>query len=540
MPPPGGGAADASVAVLIESILNKHGFDEFKKASDEVVGRAKKMKAGLEDAGQGQDNLAKKTRSAKAEVSIFTARMLQSVGATREGAIAAQVAGVGYEAFALGLSATSIALSGLTLAVGIIIPMIQKFLESGKLSKDAVTELKNELYGSLPAMAQYKDALDEMTIKQRGLLQVERDRSLAEQQKEIDKNKEAAVGLRKEIERLLGPTTKWELQAHAMGESLVPVLTGATKENTKAASDLAMTLADLEVKTAALEEAQRTGKTIAETYADAQERANQKAREAAALAEKLKRGQDGVNDAIREGTSYVDQDALAKDSAALADKEAAARKGQLTDELIEQLTVFDEQANARREMTKEEGRADKQRVKDTRAFNAEMVATGTAGLTTLFGKNKVARIAQAIADTYAAANVALATPAPWPAPAIFAALAIATGLANVASIRKQEVGFDNPVSDLMAERLGVKFAEDFIRHVQAGFDGRVGGLAGGGGGGGVVHNSYRYDNSTQIGTFRADGYFATSKTQLLTKLERDLRVIRRREARGTIGGASRL
>jgi len=51
-----------------------------------------------------------------------------------------------------------------------------------------------------------------------------------------------------------------------------------------------------------------------------------------------------------------------------------------------------------------------------------------------FKRDKALRIAQATIDTYAAANNALATPAPPPIPQILAAAAIAAGLANVATI----------------------------------------------------------------------------------------------------------
>jgi hypothetical protein len=53
----------------------------------------------------------------------------------------------------------------------------------------------------------------------------------------------------------------------------------------------------------------------------------------------------------------------------------------------------------------------------------------------MFAAQKAFRIANAIQTTYDAAGNALASPYPWPLPQVFAATAIAAGLANVAQIR---------------------------------------------------------------------------------------------------------
>lgn len=63
----------------------------------------------------------------------------------------------------------------------------------------------------------------------------------------------------------------------------------------------------------------------------------------------------------------------------------------------------------------------------------------TAHSKRLRGIHKAAAIAQATVNTYTAASQALAAPFPWPIPQIFAATAVAAGLANVAAIRSQDV-----------------------------------------------------------------------------------------------------
>jgi len=103
----------------------------------------------------------------------------------------------------------------------------------------------------------------------------------------------------------------------------------------------------------------------------------------------------------------------------------------------------------------------------TTAATAAITFAGVA-----FGESKSLMIAQAIVDTYAAANRALAT---LPPPFSYAAatLAVAMGMANVKriqSIEKDRGGggggggtFDDPDNDRMAFLGGKKSVEDFIR-----------------------------------------------------------------------------
>jgi len=53
----------------------------------------------------------------------------------------------------------------------------------------------------------------------------------------------------------------------------------------------------------------------------------------------------------------------------------------------------------------------------------------------MFAAQKAYKIANAIQNTYDAANNALSSPYPWPLPQVFAATAVAAGLANVAAIK---------------------------------------------------------------------------------------------------------
>lgn len=97
----------------------------------------------------------------------------------------------------------------------------------------------------------------------------------------------------------------------------------------------------------------------------------------------------------------------------------------------------------------------------------------------IFGESKAAAIAEAIINTYLAATKAIGIYGPTPAGYVAMALAIATGLAQVAKIRsaKKEkggaAGFDDPMNDRAGYFGGRKWADDLIRHTGAGFNARL-------------------------------------------------------------------
>lgn len=70
----------------------------------------------------------------------------------------------------------------------------------------------------------------------------------------------------------------------------------------------------------------------------------------------------------------------------------------------------------------------------------------------MFAAQKAYKLASAIQNTYTAANEALASPYPWPLPQVFAATAVAAGLANVAAIKS--ASFDGGGFTGMGSRSG--------------------------------------------------------------------------------------
>jgi hypothetical protein len=136
-----------------------------------------------------------------------------------------------------------------------------------------------------------------------------------------------------------------------------------------------------------------------------------------------------------------------------------------------------------RELLKKEIKAARAKAEAEEAVARGAIAFGNAA----FGQNKEMAIAGATIDTYFAAARALKD---WPYPysVIVAALAIATGLAQVAQIVSTSPssgggGFDNPANDQAAYWGGRKWARDEVAKFSSGASAGMAGYAAGMGGG---------------------------------------------------------
>ena len=111
------------------------------------------------------------------------------------------------------------------------------------------------------------------------------------------------------------------------------------------------------------------------------------------------------------------------------------------------------------------------------AYAADFARQAVGLANAVFGESKAAATAEAIVNTYLAASQAwVAYGGPSPAAYVAVALAIATGLAQVAKIRstkKESSGFDDPMNDRAGYFGGRKWADDLIRHTGAGFNARL-------------------------------------------------------------------
>jgi len=169
----------------------------------------------------------------------------------------------------------------------------------------------------------------------------------------------------------------------------------------------------------------------------------------------------------------------------------------------------------------------------TNAATIGYIGQTASALSEAFGHNKALAIAGAIADTWAGAAAALGPKGPpWPANIAAAASIAAAGLAMVINIKKAEPGFDDPMSDMIASKLGRKSAADFVRLFGSGFHS---GLTGMNGGGGTTNNT-TINRGMSIQSMHMSGILAGTEKQMLVKLNRQLTTVAaRHEARTTIG-----
>lgn len=219
-----------------------------------------------------------------------------------------------------------------------------------------------------------------------------------------------------------------------------------------------------------------------------------------------------------------------------AETEQAAIAKELRDQQFEEdMARIDKLASSKEEKRVLENAAKKafetQEAKDSATLaknkqtilNQQVGATGAAfgnmaaASAVFFGKEsaayKVFAIGQAIASTYLAANYALATPAPWPLPQMFAAAAVVSGLANVAQISGiahgglTEVPSDQTFLLKQGERvLSPDQNEDFTEFID-------GGGGGGGGGNGMIDLTINIDGQplySGISKASRDGRFTIS------------------------------
>lgn len=169
-------------------------------------------------------------------------------------------------------------------------------------------------------------------------------------------------------------------------------------------------------------------------------------------------------------------------------------------------------------------------------FYEEAAAQSLSILSSLFGKNK------ALAFNEAGINTALAATRayrdyPYPANIIVMALTIAAGVAQQYKIATADQGFDDPRSDMEARLGGRRWAKDMVREFSGGASaGWAEGLRSGRAS--IVNNSssstFSPVNNT---TVNISGFVGSGRTEMLTRLQRELDLVNRTKLRrGRIGG----
>jgi len=522
--------------IVIDTLLSAKGFEEAKEGLKGLVDAANKTAPATDDLTKKTSELGKTLGGSRGAAADLARVLLQNMGVMGATGPAAKAAGVGVAALAGSATALTVAVTGGIAAIALLLPKLISIWKAHRDAAEAARDYKAATEGT------FKPLTDAAT-------------ATAALKEATQKLKDEHIALTASIAQVIPDLeiyarllrTAAESRGEAFGTERIKQFREETRELNillAASADLvsgkttssAEARAILRQREDELAEAQLRGITVQELYAERTKKTEDADKAATKATQERKKAQEALNNALAEGRSAERsserpdiQAALKKDSAAIAKAERDRNKDakKAAQERVGFVAFETAREESERESVAEADRGmNAQALKDKRAQNAAMLAEGTASLTAFFGQNKAARIAQAIADTYAAATAAYAQAGggPWGIPILI--FTIAQGLAQVSQIRKTEPGFDDPVSDLVAAQFGRKWARDMIEHANRGFQE---GLRGGGGA--SIQNTTINRGTTMNVT--ANGVIG-SRTAFRSWLEREMTLAERVRARKTI------
>jgi hypothetical protein len=442
------------------------------------------------------------------------------IAAVESSAAAATPAIEGTEGAVLGLNG---ALIPLTVGLSVLVPLIVQWFQHSDDATDSQKRLTEEIDKEYRALLPFLDKLKGTNVELERMAAVLQRNALIKQVDDMQKAGDAVNALKEKIEALkkgtevspgkffLGPTTEAEIR------SLEVELSGA------------------EVVFQTFRDAMAEGLTV-------QQFLNKAVKDGTGIVREHK-------NALKEEEEEMNKLIAAEDRRlAKLDKEAEKRSQILEKEQDKDLEIMEKAQKendhlALRRMINDKKIADsaRQRALDIEQAHADEVtaarrayANTATALSDVFNKNKALAIAGAIVDTWAGANKALNDPTPMPTylRIALAAMVAAQGLANVMAIEKAAPGFDDPMSDMIASKLGRKSAADFVRLFGSGFHS---GLVGMNGGGGTTNNT-TINRGMSIQNMHMSGILAGTEKQMLVRLNRQLTTVAaRHEQRTTLG-----
>jgi hypothetical protein len=514
--------------IVLKAILDGKGFEQAQTTIKGLAAQANTAAAPVRKLGESFGG----TRGPVADV---TRVLLMNIGVTGAAGEAAKAAGTAMYFMEGAATASNVAVASSVAVFALAIPWIMELARGNKTASEAQKTFADALGITLDQLQQVVDKAPGATRELQGLLAVLR----AEKSKtQTDSLKEMAERLKAIRSELANGDLNRKLEA-ATGKDLT--FYPSLKDAVERARALREEQSGLLVKAHELERALLEGKNAGE-QADIVTHAMEEADRAAAKALELrKKAQEDLNAAFAEGRQGQRpnlQQALDEDAAKLAERERKQKQGALSDEVKDLLVFGNIKLREKKELANAEMEIDRALAQEKRANTQAAIGDIGASLSALssaFGGNKALAIAGAIADTAAGAARALGPEGPpWPYNLVAAASVAAAGLAQVVNIRKAEpTGFDDPFSDLLAEKLGRKSAADFVKHFGVGFHGAMAGS--GGGSTTTVYNQNTYNQGQSIGSVNTPGFIGAGRTEFMKHLRRELIKAERLERRTTLG-----
>lgn len=527
------GADQVDLSIVLKAILDAHGFEEAQAAIKGLVSSANSATGPTKGLGDATGDLAEKQKVSSREIKILTAEMLRSIGASEGAGSAGRLAAEGFAAIGNASMMTNAALAAVGFAIAFVLPRLQD-LASGQESSKKVTEDFNDALGI--SVTRLQEVIDKSPGAARELGELLRVMKGEDTRKQSQSLQEMSTRM-KEIRAEMGPleTTLSRYNATQLQGDNLRFYPEAAKAK-KRLEELGQEAADLKVKAKALEEATLSGVSVddeataalgAHTLALKKDKEARDAAiksmdfEAAFQNEQANGRQQELDDRMRAVDLAHEQDAQARKDMAqntIFTKAQLKERRKAEDEYNKQLKRdHDQQAQ-----WAHDDALQKQQATDAIIGN---YAEAGAALATAFGNNKALAIAAAIVNTWAGADLALATYAYNPPLAFAMAAAIAAkGLANVVNIEKANPGFDDPGNDAVVRRFGRKWADDMAGLLNEGFYSRVGDLTRGAGSTGTtVYDQRTYHQGGQsISRVIVPGVVGAGRTNFYKNFQRQL------------------
>jgi len=508
--------ADLDLAIVVNSRANLAGTQQAKLAIQGLADQTNNVIPFVQKHNVVEAEREVRQKVSAREVKQLTGALLTSIGASRGAGAAGSVAAAGIKALGNAAEFANLALAASGLAVVLIIPKLMEWAGSAGQVATANESLRESIAQQLDKFDEYLKYVTDADEAHKNLAKHVREvafyQQIIERQKLSEEMKSQAAEVR-------GTVGWW----HELRTVMFLTIHGYDAAIERAEKDKAVRMSgtaaiqEHAARIAILDDAIKRGVVAQEEDTRALDKGKKAAEAKKKAIDELRRAHEQYLRALHSQEAKEQKDAIKRETESanfvIRTREQLKRKRE------KQQREQDEADDAA-------ARADHEREIQKRVDWGETVASGIGATQALFGKNKAAAIAGAIADTFVAANKAIAIYGPTPLGYANMAIAIVKGMANVTQIRK--AGFDDPVNDAIAVSFGRRFANDVVGLIGAGFNSQMGQIARGGS---SVTNINR--GVTIQGGFHAGGFFATNETEFFKQFSRKLDTFNRRIGRQT-------
>lgn len=509
---------DLRLQLVIQAILDAKGFDEAKVSLGGLAASANSAAPAAKGLADATGEMAVKQEVSSREIKILTREILASIGASQGAGAAGRLAAVGFAAMGNAALGVNLALTATGFLIAFLLPRLMEWISTTGDNTESHNELLDSLVAINDVIKSMPEHIEKLTFMQKQWIADLHGAALDKEREKVKKWQEELDGLlarqgtdRQGIIERVRRQQELSASIHLTNEALAQGMTldeSRHKMEQEAAKDTKdRTKAEKEAADAAIKhmdffaEQEATRNRI---YLQRKEEENN------ALDLRQKQAKDATKD-MASATLFT--------------------KKQLEDRAKGQDAYTKEVLKDNRELME-----DDEKLLKFRAWVAQStigyIGQALGALSSAFGKNKALAIAGAIADTWAGAARALGPEGPpWPVNIAAAASVAAIGLADVVNIEKASPGFDDPMNDIIAEKLGRKSASDFVRLFGGGFHDGL--RAANTGGGSVVNTTI--NRGVSIQSLHMSGILGVNEQDVMKNLNRKLISAQRLETRTTLG-----